>query len=48
MNNELLDNEHDFIGVTEKVPLKKAIPLKYSTFICNVWSISFSSTYFQG
>lgn len=27
MNNELLDNEHDFIGVTEKVPLKKAIPL---------------------
>jgi len=27
MNNELLDNEHDFIGVTEKVPLKRAIPL---------------------
>jgi len=27
MNNELLDNEHDFIGVTEKVPLKMAIPL---------------------
>ena len=27
MNNELLDNEHDFIGVTEKVPLKRAVPL---------------------
>ena len=27
MNNELLDNEHDFIGVTDKVPLKMAIPL---------------------
>lgn len=27
MNNELLDNEHDFIGVNEKVPLRKAIPL---------------------
>lgn len=27
MNNELLENEHDFIGVTEKVPLKRAIPL---------------------
>jgi len=27
MKNELLDNEHDFIGVTEKIPLKRAIPL---------------------
>ncbi|HEX9027431.1 MAG TPA: uracil permease [Clostridium sp.] len=27
MNNKLLDNEHDFIGVTDKVPLKMAIPL---------------------
>jgi len=27
MKNELLDNKHDFIGVTEKVPLGKAIPL---------------------
>jgi len=27
MKNELLDNEHDFIGVTEKVPLRRAIPL---------------------
>ncbi len=27
MNNELLDNEHDFIGVAEKVPLRRAIPL---------------------
>jgi uracil permease len=27
MKNELLDDRHDFIGVTEKVPLGKAIPL---------------------
>ena len=27
MNNELLDNEQDFIGVSDKVPLKMAIPL---------------------
>jgi uracil-xanthine permease len=27
MKNQLLDERHDFIGVTEKVPLGKAIPL---------------------
>lgn len=27
MKNQLLDDRHDFIGVTEKVPLGKAIPL---------------------
>lgn len=27
MKNELLDDRHEFIGVTEKVPLGKAIPL---------------------
>jgi len=29
MKNELLDKKHDFIGVTEKVPLAKAIPLSF-------------------
>ncbi|WP_160688763.1 uracil permease [Clostridium sp. C2-6-12] len=29
MKKELLDDRHDFIGVTEKVPLAKAIPLSF-------------------